>query len=108
MVDTWNTSARLQSIVQRFSGTRLQILHASNDRDIRSIHADMLFDAAVGGIAYNASAQIQAFKIGGSTKVRLLDPADNEKDGSDLQRTWIRRDLLQYGGQCDPRQYKSV
>lgn len=47
--DTWNSAARIESLVRLSKKLRLVIIHASNDQEIPSANSHVLFTAAVNG-----------------------------------------------------------
>lgn len=99
IVDTWNTSARIQTLASRTRAFRLHISHAIDDFDIRWRHADLLFGAAERGLreqdyllrgrGENVAGTEEVRYRRGSTRVRRLEGGIG---------TEVVREVLGYGG----------
>ena len=86
IIETWNSTARVESLVQHSPNLNLVLLHATNDRDIPNFHCDELFAHAASAVEKTLDPEGTTKSVGALLDARIITNYGNESTFATLPK----------------------
>ena len=109
VVDRWPSATRLANLIKTSQGTQVTIIHAEDDWEIVSTHADLLFYAAANATSARGLSMEQIDKVKLHEDLGMAGWSNKwtyESAGGKLGT--VKQVIIRHGGQSSSKRYLDV